>query len=588
MPIKKTPPSYLCATQKAMLSWHDDIPVAKNFDDVYFSKSGGLEESRQVFLRGCNLPQDWQDNDKYIICELGFGTGLNFLAVLDLWQKAAGTDQFLHFISIEKFPLDKKQLMRALEKFDEIKSLSQKLISKWPDRVKGTHRLHFGNVVLDLIHDDIANALDGLNIKANAWFLDGFTPAKNPDMWSENVFSQISRLSAPNAKIGTFTVAGKVKQGLSALGFEVKKQAGFGKKRERLEAVYKNYKQQKKIKPCLKPVIIGGGIAGASIAKAFLRRGIKPVIIDPHPDLQTAASGNPLGLVMPKLDKQDRPESRFYNSAFIYTKNLYDYETRGIIQIAKTKNEEERFEDLAKLQALPPDEMQFFDKEKAQKITDINIQFGGLFFPGAMIINPAKNTHNLVKETQFINSKVAKISNKNNIWQCVDEGGQILAKTNTLFVCNGANIKELIDIGVRFTKGQVCWGEGQSLATSIVTDIYAISENETLLIGASHEHVGAGEDNNISQNETNRLLQKWVEMGGENINKPQARASVRVNTKNTLPLAFEQKQGLYILSGLGSRGFLLAPLLGEYLACQSLGLPIPLDKQTISRFRPKQ
>ncbi len=589
------PPRPLSETPPARLSWRDDgVPVAQDFDDIYFSTDGGLEEAKNVFLKACNLPKSWQGKKLFSICELGFGSGLNFLATLKLWQENAHAEQILHFISIEAFPFDKEQLTRALAGFNTLSAQASALIEIWPGRVKGTHRLNFGTVILTLIHDDIAPALVGLDAKIDAWFLDGFAPAKNPEMWSENVFSHMARLSNLRAKVGTFTVAGTVRRGLAKAGFTVTKQKGFGRKRERLEAIYapKQNPNTRQI-PTSPPIIIGAGIAGASIAHAYIKRGITPILIDPETD--TAASGNPAGILMPKLDIQDRPESRFYNAAYLYARTLYINQghvfSQGVLQMDNLPKDKERFEKIAKAKALPLDDMCLIDAQKARGLSHVAIANDktGLYFARALIISPKRTVKSLCQGAKRIKLAVAKIEKQGNDWLVFDTSAQQIARSKTVFVCNGANILGLVDMDVRFTKGQIVWGDTASLPQcGIICKNYAAPFDGQLVLGASHAHTKPGENATISKQETLDILQAWQAMGGDKLNpdRIKARAAKRVTTKNTLPIAsFDNRLG--ILSGLGSRGFLLAPLLGEHLACKALGEPCPLDKPTQERFKIK-
>ena len=172
-------------------------PASHKFGDIYFSVEGGLEETRAVYLKACSLPERWREpkfeRQPFVIGELGFGTGLNFLAVWQMWKAHCKTGQRLHFVSIEKFPLSKQDLETALSHWPELSREAQALLSVWPGRVRGTHVLHLGSVTLTLCHDDVQDALAGLSMQADAWFLDGFSPAKNPAMWSEDVMRHVGR-----------------------------------------------------------------------------------------------------------------------------------------------------------------------------------------------------------------------------------------------------------------------------------------------------------------------------------------------------------------------------------------------------------
>ena len=587
-------PKPLTATPPAQLTWSEDgEPVAQEFDDVYFSVDGGLAETKAVFLQGCGLPEAWADKSVFVIGELGFGSGLNFLAAWDLWHRTAKPKQRLHFLSVEAFPLSKQQLIRALDLFPSLKPYADQLITKWPDRVKGVHRLEFGAVVLTLFHNEIEPALSSTDARINAWFLDGFSPAKNPDMWSDTVFNHMARLSAPGAKLATFTVAGNVRRGLSDAGFSVEKKPGFGRKRERLEATFKGTSSPPKItaKPTT-PIIIGGGIAGASIAYALHLRGITPILIEPHEDRKTAASGNPAGLVMPKLDLQDRPESRFYNAAYLYALKLYAKHgtvfSEGVLHMATSEKEAERFAKIAAYQALPEHEMRAVTRGEAESMLGhkINTQYGGLYFPSAQTISPLASTQSLSKNCTHIQACAAQIKYRNGVWHVLDGAGELLAKTDVLFVCNGANIQDLWLADVRFTRGQICWGDSAQSGKALIAGNYAAPYENGMLLGATHDHVGAGENTQTNADDSAEIITQYAANTGQSItNKSwQSRAAVRVTTRNTLPIAGQAENGLFILSGLGSRGLMMAPLLGEALVCKALGESSPLDIKTQMRF----
>lgn len=217
-------------------------PRSKEFDDVYFSALDGLAETRHVFLQSNYLPAAWLDKKNFVICETGFGTGLNFLAAWKLFQETGNTCQHLHFISFEKFPLTAEQIDEYLEPWrDEFPDLLDALVQAYPLLMPGFHRIDFDErVSLTLIFDDVNEAIPRLDANVDCWFLDGFRPASNPDMWSETLFTHMARLSRDGARFATFTAAGFVKRGLKEAGFEVEKIKGFGRKREMLVGRYFN------------------------------------------------------------------------------------------------------------------------------------------------------------------------------------------------------------------------------------------------------------------------------------------------------------------------------------------------------------
>lgn len=218
------------------------VPRSEQFDDVYFSVQDGLAETRHVFIDGNGLPEFWQGRDQFTICETGFGTGLNFLAALSLWQSmdAKTRPQNVHFISFEKFPLTKNYIRDYLSHWEEIRGALDMLLSVYPDDISaGRHDLEIcEGINLSLIFGDVNEEMPKLLNDVDCWFLDGFKPSSNPDMWSETVFENMARLSVNMARFATFTAAGFVRRGLEGCGFNVRKVPGYGRKREMCVGIY--------------------------------------------------------------------------------------------------------------------------------------------------------------------------------------------------------------------------------------------------------------------------------------------------------------------------------------------------------------
>lgn len=206
--------------QRAELSWTGSgVPVSTRFDDPYFSLSGGLEETRHVFLAGNDLPARFRDG--FHVGELGFGTGLNFLAAVQAFR-AAGVPGRLHFTSFEAFPMAAEDRHRALEQFPGLPL----------DALDGA-----ADVVLSLIEGDARDTLPRWAGRCDAWFLDGFSPARNPELWGEALLAQVARHTLPGGTAATYTAAGAVRRGLAAAGFTVTRAPGFGRKRHMTRAV---------------------------------------------------------------------------------------------------------------------------------------------------------------------------------------------------------------------------------------------------------------------------------------------------------------------------------------------------------------
>ena len=555
-------PRPLTLCPPAQLDWsRPGTPAASDFGDIYFSTDGGLDETRTVFLEGCGLPDVWQNTERFVIGELGFGSGLNFLATWQLWEKTKPNNGSLHFVSIEKFPFDKNQLKQALSAWPELQEYAVKLIQQWPGRVKGFHRLHFKDVTLTLIHDDIHTALDDLDMSANAWFLDGFSPAKNPDMWSPDVMNKIAALSASGAKLSTFTVAGDVRRALQDAGFIVERKEGFGRKRHRLEAHLTGAFPKFSYGEKSTPTIIGAGIAGLSLAQALLRRGIKPVLIeDPH---HIAASGNAAALVKPRLDLQDRPESRFFLGSYLYALNTYHDAamSKGIKQIPKNDTDRKRHEKLLLQEPLPTAHL---DSAKND----------ALLFPQALVIDPIKYKDSVLPKVNLTSEILTSLEMLENI---------------SLFLAAGFGIKTLLpDWPMRFSRGQISWGYSQeTLGKAISYGGYAIAVGNSVLVGATHNRLNPQEDPfAVKAEDDKKNLTQFGQFIGDIIpdKNNASRASIRVTSSDTLPVIGQTEEGHYVLTGLGSRGFVFAPLLAEAIVSHYYGDPMPIAKSVWQRF----
>ena len=537
------------------LDWsRPEAPAAADFGDIYFSVDGGLAETETVFLQACGLPERWQNKRRFVIGELGFGSGLNFLAAWRMWDATKTENSRLHFISIEKYPFDAEQLQQALSAWPELDKYSTQLIHSWPGRVKGFHRLHFGDVTLTLIHDDISNALDELEARVDAWFLDGFSPAKNPDMWSGEITQKLAGLSAPGAKVGTFTVAGTVRNALTAAGFTVEKKEGFGRKRHRLEAIFPGKETKEIVVPT--PTIIGAGIAGASLARAFARRGITANII--HDPNNKAASHNAAALIKPRLDLQDRPESRFFLNSYLYARQAYHSHTaqEGVIHIPKSEAETERF---IKLNNQAPLGLEHFSFDEAANRLNLNKSL-------------------VIKPKSVLADWLSDIS--------LSETGT--ANTDLTILAAGYGFKDMMTdthIQLRFSRGQLTWAEG-GIETAITYGGYALPLTEGLLLGATHQRLDSGNPFSIKTEDDVQNLNNFETFTGvkaQQLDKP-SRASVRVTTADTLPMIGLLEGGRWLLTGLGSRGFVFAPLLAEALVSKICGDPLPIAKSVWKRF----
>ena len=591
------------------LIWKDDgTPVDSRVDDVYYSVADGLAESRAVFLAGCGLPQAWSDRERYTIAELGFGTGLNFLAAWQMWQAHGPENGWLNFVSFEGFPLDREDVEQALRPWPELAQLAEKLCERWPARAKGVRQIVWPEERLTLtLHVGlIAETLPQASFAADAWFLDGFSPAKNEAMWSDQLWPLIAERSAAGAKAATFTVAGAVRRGFSTAGFAVEKRPGHGRKRERLEAVFRGSVEASttSVSKPRRVAIIGAGIAGACLAAALKQRGATVTVFDTAAGPAQSTSGNPLALVMPRLDAGDTVQARLVIDAYLSAQTFYSGRPGATLSetVHRPRDEPEaaRF---AKVLSDPPLGLEQLEA----------LQGGGLLHKKSLMITPAELLPDLLDEVDVRWATQAEID---------PAARAVNGETfEHIILANGWHMQSALpelDLGRRL--GQVEWLTSaiNAPASAIAGGPYALAAGNTRLWGATFEdHQGAApETSEAASRENNRALERlapywWQQMNQQPV---ESRAGVRAVTADQLPLvgawpdatalrADRQKleraawrvsvdaycvPGLYIAGGFGSRGFTWGPWAAAILTAQIFQDPLPVRDDAIRAIVPNR
>ncbi|MCA8959154.1 MAG: bifunctional tRNA (5-methylaminomethyl-2-thiouridine)(34)-methyltransferase MnmD/FAD-dependent 5-carboxymethylaminomethyl-2-thiouridine(34) oxidoreductase MnmC [Planctomycetes bacterium] len=364
------------------IQWTGDDPTSVAFDDVYFSREGGVEETEHVFLAGNDLPRRWRDAEQFTIGETGFGTGLNFLVIWRAWRRDPRAPRRLHFFSVERSPLSREQLARAHASRAAVAREATDLIARYPTRSPGFHRVSFdeGRVALTLLFgeavDQLRRVWGGTEGVADAWLLDGFAPSRNPDAWTEELLREIARLSRCGATFATYTSAGAVRRGLESVGFEVEKRPGFGNKREM--SVGRQRRRglgDQATHPWLAPaagtrpsraLVIGAGLAGTAAARSLAERGWEVDLVDRHSTLAGDASGNPVGTVHPELQPKCRLRERWVTGAFDFTiARLHgteiDHALCGAVFLATDERRRERHARVAQGRRPLPDHARLLD-----------------------------------------------------------------------------------------------------------------------------------------------------------------------------------------------------------------------------------
>lgn len=440
----------------------ENTPVSEQFNDVYFSNQDGLAESVYVFQEGNQLWQRWQTHQQphFTIAETGFGTGLNFLAVTTLFrefrqQYPQARLQRLFFISFEKYPLELTALRRAHQSYPQFNSLSEQLHQYWLEAITGCYRFHFNETTLDLWFGDIADNLpqlsDYMQNRIDAWFLDGFSPTKNPDMWNDALFQQIFYYTKPQGTFATFTAASAVRKGLIQAGFDVDKRKGYGKKREMLwgkrsaehtalsprtpwylpqSAV--NYSDNVEI------AIIGGGIASLCVALSLQQRGAQITLYCEDEQLAQNASGNKQGAFYPQLSDDDERNIRFYLHAFAYGQQFLSWAKQQGIEfeyqrcgVALTGYNEKAQAKLTKITQLGLSETiyQSLNQAEISQKVGLDLPCGGGFIPQGYWLSPQ----------QLVQNAFAYLQKQGGVIKTSQKITAILAQQNQWLLHNAQN-----------------------------------------------------------------------------------------------------------------------------------------------------
>jgi tRNA 5-methylaminomethyl-2-thiouridine biosynthesis bifunctional protein len=559
----------------------DGAPRSRRYGDVYFSKAGGLAETRAVFLAGCGLPQRWAGRRAFTVAELGFGTGLNIAALLELWRATRPPGARLAIFSVEAEPLGAADAARALAAFPELAASAAALTGRWPGRARGFHRVDLPELgaTLDVAVMDAHAALGVWRGRADAWFLDGFAPAVNPLMWTDALMALVAARSAPGALAATYTVAGQTRRALAAAGFAALRRPGFGAKRERLEARLPG--EPRAARPAPRVAIVGAGIAGAALARAFRALGAAPRVFDAAGP-GAGGSGMPAALVTPRLDAGLGPIAQLHAQALARAVRLYDALPgavigRGVLQLEDGARDAARFARIAAADLFEPGALELLSAvAAAERLAEPAPP--GLLINAARIVQPAAVLDAWLPKIE--SHAVATVAPAGVSWRLVGEGGHAIAEADVVCLATGAGLAALWpDAPVMPVRGQLSWTEDVAAPAAAAWGAYVAPMRAGLMFGATHDRGVAAADWRPGDDARNlatlaaRLPRLAARLAGVRI---QGRAAIRATTPDRLPIAGPLMPGLFALGGFGARGFALAPLLAEHVAAEAVGAPSPL------------
>jgi tRNA 5-methylaminomethyl-2-thiouridine biosynthesis bifunctional protein len=551
------------ALAKPQLRWEDKTPYNEEYGDIYGSRAGALAETEYVFLGGNGFPARWQ-SPHVTIAELGFGAGVNFLTSWRQFLTHAPPQARLDFMSVERAPFTAEEILRATAAYPELAPLAAQLAARLPLKIAGIHLLQFDRVTLTLGYGEASEMLPGFRRPVDAWFLDGFAPAKNPDLWSEEILRHVLRLGGT---IATYSAAAAVRQTLKELGYEVEKRPGFGHKRAMILATPPASSQPASAQRQT-VAVIGGGVAGCATAHALAGRGFAVTLYE-RGTIACGASGNPRALLYPRLTKHWSEAMSFYLSAYSYMLSHLPYwgvahGTPGLIKTAHSAQEEARFEHFNLRTGVDAEILRPVSREEATELLGMEAPAGGVYFPRGcwvdpqdlcrkLLAHPAITVHEHHTVTTLAELPEAQVV-LSNAWEAAQ-----LAPHHRLPMGRSAGQISLIPAAqLRECPARLYSHRG-----------YAVPAGDDVLIGATYDHddrSGEVTDANHRRNYEEACAALPGLLRPPEFAAWQGRVSFRATTPSRMPYIGKLAEGLYINAGHGSRGLLSAPYAAMLLA----------------------
>ncbi len=468
----------------------DGLPRSPDFGDVYHPRQGALAQARHVFLGGNELPVRWRGRERFVVLETGFGLGNNFLAAWQSWRDDPERCAQLHFLSIEARPLQRRDLA-ALPREEALAPLATQLAAAWPPLTCNLHRLSFeaGRVQLLLALGDVKDWLPQITASVDAFFLDGFAPARTPGMWEARLYKAMARIAAPGATAATWSVARAVREGLGAAGFDVRSVPGSGGKREITVARF-----APRFVPRANPrrraasdaatatertpvAIVGGGLAGCAAAWALAGQGRASILFERRSQLALEGSGNAAGLFHGVVHGHDGHHARFHRAAALEAQHAVALalsgtgvrgSASGLLRLTARGSDVAPMRALLEQLGLPEDYARALSIAEASAVAGIEVVAPAWHFPGGGWVEPrglARFFAESVGERLALqcNRDVAAIRRVDDRWHLLDAAGAVLAEAEAVVLANAGAALELL--GGRALTLQRSRGQLSGLAT---------------------------------------------------------------------------------------------------------------------------
>ena len=613
----------------------DGTPMSLRYGDVYHSADSGPGQARHVFLGGNGLPARWAGRASFTILETGFGIGVNFLATWDAWRRDSARPRRLHYVAIEKHPFLRDDLALLLAGYPEFVALARELADRWPAPLPGTHRrvLENGGISLTVVFDDVASALKRLDARADAIYLDGFAPSRNPEMWSAPVLRAVARRAQPGATCATWSTARAVRDALADAGFALELRPGFGHKREMLVGQYEPRGATGRRPAAVAregerhAIVVGAGLAGTAAAASLASCGWRITIVDAAPGPAGGASSLHAGSFHPLVARDDSLLARLSRAAFLHALDAWrELERRGhaiawdrcgVLQLARRYDGDDTLRAAIDSLGFPASFVEHVDAATASTRAGLRVDRPGAWFPDGgwarapSIVRAQLDAAMATQGSAFLGSRrVDALARAPDGWRISDEAGATIAEANAVVLANAADIARLSPIGtsIRSVRGQVSYLPAAAFAAPravVIGHGYVLpAVDGTVVVGSSYDVESTDAGPTVESHEGN--LVRLATLAPANRADVDATAlaggvGFRAVVADRLPLVgplpdpeapspgadrVAVREGLYAIGAFASRGLVWSALAGDILAARIDGEPLPVETDLAAAIDP--
>jgi tRNA 5-methylaminomethyl-2-thiouridine biosynthesis bifunctional protein len=572
----------------AKLDFVDGVPYSREFGDVYHSAAGGPSQARHVFLNGNRVLERSAGRSRFVVLETGFGAGINFLTTWQAWRRDPARCRRLHFVSIEKHPFALPDLQVLFRNYPELGKEAGELESRWPMLVPGAHRIELdgGSVVLTLFFADIKVARE-LRLAADAFYLDGFAPAKNPDMWSPALMRSLSRLAAPEATAATWSVAASVRHALEETGFAVEKRAGFGDKKEMLVARYAKSGRES-ISPTGKTAaVVGAGLAGAAVCERLCARGWEVTLYERHAGPAHEASGNHAATFHPLVTPDDSVFARITRAGFLAALANWQrlparWDRCGVLQLARDAKEEASQRRSVAALGLPPEYASLVTREEASAHAGAPVAANGLWFAQGGWMQPKS----LVEAQLLACGPRLERRFQTEVKALPRSGVVILANSG-----EAPKLHRIPHLRLRRVRGQLTYVPADRIEAPRVVvlrgGMVLPPVDGLCVVGASYD-VDDEDPSPRAESHAGNLARMAQILPGTKFTEDlfEGRVAFRSVAPDRLPVVGKVDENVYAAFAYGSRGLVWAALAAELIASELEGEPLPLEGTLVDAMSP--